>query len=218
MSPIFLQHIPSTKLTNSFLPPDWTYSAGYEPFRKVGTDTFFTISSGLPVLWTTDPEVITQITSRRLDFIKPIKVYGILNVYGVNVVSTEGTQWRQHRKVVAPLFTEQSHELAWAKSLKVSQEMLRGWVGDRGEGIVHDMARDTMSLALRVISWAGFGVRLRWSPKEFSQQDKAIRSEKEHQEDDIPAGHAFSYQEALEQLLHNILSVMLVPPALLSKY
>lgn len=201
---------------------EWPYVEGYEPFRKLGTDTFLAISAGSCSFWTCDPDVISQITPRRMDFPKPLELYRVLDIYGINVVTTEGMQWRQHRKVVAPAFNEKSNELAWEESLRVAQEMLRGWLG---EGTVHDIASDTMNLALHVISWAGFGERLRWSAlskrlpdisKGLSHQGRISERQTESKYDDMPPGHALTYQDALQSLLANILWVMLIPRVLLS--
>ena len=163
--------------------------------------------------------MITQVASRRLDFPKPPEHYDILNVYGINVVSAEGALWRQHRKVVAPSFSEKTNELAWAQTLNVAQDMLKGWVGDRGEGTVYDLGSNTFRLTLHVISWAAFGVRLRWSTKskpasdtskELSQQDGTGN------DDELPPGHVLGFEDALQKLLANLVWIMLLPHALLS--
>ncbi|KAI9793647.1 MAG: hypothetical protein M1816_007542 [Peltula sp. TS41687] len=210
----------------TFLGSEWIYTAGYESYQKLGTDTFLAVSSGRPLLWTCDPDVISQITTRRTDFPKPLEVYHILNVFGQNVVSTEGSRWRQHRKVVAPSFTERSNESNWAASISLAQDMLKSWVGERGEGTVQDPASDTLSLTLRVISWAGYGVRLRWSggiesipdrSKKSSQLEEASGRAKESKDNERPPGHALTYQDALQTVLHNIVSFMLIGPALLKR-
>ena len=54
------------------------------------------------MMHTADPAVISQITTRRNDFPKPTAIYRSLDIYGKNVVSTEGAIWRQHRKSHQP--------------------------------------------------------------------------------------------------------------------
>jgi cytochrome P450 len=42
----------------------------------------------------------------RNRFCKLVEGYKLLDVYGRNVLTTEGEEWRVHRKITAPSFTE----------------------------------------------------------------------------------------------------------------
>lgn len=155
-----------------------------------------------------DPDVIVQITTRRNDFPKPIEVYNSVNLFGDNVVGTEGSVWRHHRKITSPPFTEKSNVLVFQESIRQAQAMLAGWVGPQGGNskTIMDVAGDAMRLSLHVISRAGFGVRLHW-PHEEAGKDVALTN-----------GHKLSYKDALHDLLENILAVMLLPRWILSMY
>ncbi|EON67928.1 hypothetical protein W97_07425 [Coniosporium apollinis CBS 100218] len=91
--------------------PNWPYLRGYEAFKRVGSDVFLTVSPGKNHLFVADAEVTFQITSQRNRFKKPIEIYKNVDLYGKNVVSTEGTIWRQHRKLTSPSFSETNNEL-----------------------------------------------------------------------------------------------------------
>jgi len=39
-------------------------------------------------------------------FPKPIEAYKVLSFFGSNIVITEGAEWKKHRKVAAPTFTD----------------------------------------------------------------------------------------------------------------
>jgi len=44
--------------------------------------------------------------ANRARFPKPIQLYGVLDLYGRNVVTTEGEDWRIHRRITGPSFSE----------------------------------------------------------------------------------------------------------------
>ncbi|KAI9769539.1 MAG: hypothetical protein M1840_004017 [Geoglossum simile] len=205
-----------TKNRIEFLDPEWAWYLGHKPFRQLKTDFFLTVSPGGILGFTCDADVISQIVSRRNDFPKPLEMYGMLNIFGRNVVSTEGPLWRQHRKITAPPFTERNNALVWKESLSQAQVMLRGWVGESGKGdkTVTDFPGDTMRLPLHVISFAGFGVRMMWPAQEgeiLDTGEKATRIGCTV----APEGHTMSYSIALWTLLQNILWVLLLPRWLL---
>lgn len=136
--------------------PNWPYLRGYKAFKRVGSDVFLTVSPGKNHLFVADAEVTFQITSQRNRFKKPIEIYKNVDLYGKNVVSTEGAIWRQHRKLTSPSFSETNNELVWNETLYQTQAMLEGW--NRHAGLASEVAKDTMTMTLNVISRAGFGV------------------------------------------------------------
>ena len=174
------------------------------------------------MLWTADPAVITQITTRRNDFPKPTHIYTSVDIYGKNVVSSEGAEWRHHRKSTSPPFTEKNNHVVWAETLDQTQAMLESWVGKDGRGnkTVDRIMDDTMRLSLHVISRAGFGRKLEWPTEStVSTHDAAYTdpSKIKNQADDIDPGHRMSYTYSLHCLLDNILFQFLMPRWLLSR-
>jgi cytochrome P450 len=165
---------------------------------------------------TADPAVITQITTRRNDFPKPTAIYRSLDIYGKNVVTTEGSYWRQHRKATSPPFTEKNNHLVWAESIDQARDMLASWVGPDGQGhnLVDRVMDDTMRLSLYVISRAGFGRKLQWPASDatgetdasYVDHSKILNEEKERE-----GHHSMSYTYAIHCLLDNILLQFLLP-------
>lgn len=175
-------------------------------------------------MWTVDPSVISQVTSRRSDFPKPMTLYKSLDVYGKNIITTEGEQWRIHRKIASPSFAEKNSALVWQESLYQAQKMLGSWLGKDGKGnkTVHWLMDDTLRLSLYVISKAGFGVRLQW-PTIGKEQKRQIDLTEEESNDwsKIPKNghseeHTMSYVHSLQVVLEQIILVMLVPHWILS--
>lgn len=160
-------------------------------------------------MFVADPEATTQITTRRNDFPKPIEIYGSVDLFGKNVVSTEGSIWRHHRKITSPPFTEKNNHLVWQESLHQAQSMMASFLDKNAEkGTVSDIAAATMRLSLHVISRAGFGRRLLWPHEELEQNGQAGV---------VPEGHTMTYKDALSTLLENIIAVMLLPKWFLGK-
>lgn len=191
--------------------PEWAYLLGYKVFEDLGTDIFLTVSSGRLQLFIADAEVINQVTTRRNDFPKPLQMYKRLDIYGKNVVSTEGSTWRQHRKVTAPSFSEKNNELVFTETLHHAQALLRLWTDPSGREIktIQDPAADTMRFALYVISRAGFGVRVLWPHEENEKQtggpyETFVGSKP-------PPGHKLSYKDAISSLLENIMWTQVFP-------
>lgn len=200
----------------SLVYPDWPWQKLYDPFAKHG-DTFVTASPIGVLIWTAEPEVIHQITHRREAFPKPLESYKVLDIYGRNVISTEGTDWKMHRKVTSPGFNEKNNILVFRESVAQTQGMLRKWMGPDGKGnhTLTEVPMDSMRVTLHIISRIGFGVGLLWPGEEPSEDDKkASLNYSSHQPTE---GFTMSFEEALSKLLENLLWVLLFPDWLLSE-
>lgn len=192
--------------------PDFCWELRYEPFKRLGSDTFLSVSGGDFCLWTADADVVSQITTRRNDFPKPTHIYTSVDIYGKNVVSTEGSAWRRHRKLTSPPFTEKNNQLVWTETLEQTQTMLDLWLGGHRKGgrTVERIMDDTMRLSLHVISRAGFGRKLEW-PRMEDASEKGTQSHAEstkkiqNEKAEIGEGHSMSFTYALHSLLKNIL-------------
>ncbi|KAF1848269.1 cytochrome P450 monooxygenase-like protein [Cucurbitaria berberidis CBS 394.84] len=202
------------------LHPEWGYRSGYKPFEKLGMDVFLAVSPRKIHVFVADAEAVTQITTRRNDFPKPLEMYGALDIYGKNLVSTEGADWRMHRKLVAPSFGEKNNELVFTESLHHAQSLLGLWTGPNGNGnqTVVDPSLGAMHFALYVISSAGFDVRVVWPHEEGNQASpRKTVGNSMFVGSEVPAGHKMNYREALSELLHNIMWTQIIPPKYLPK-
>ncbi|KAI9744004.1 MAG: hypothetical protein M1818_002738 [Claussenomyces sp. TS43310] len=194
--------------------PNWSYTQRFAPFAKYG-ETFLTVAPDKITIYTASPEIICQITQRREAFPKSLESYAVLNIYGRNILSTEGAEWKQHRKVTSPSFTEKNNALVFKESVAQTQSMLQKWTAPHGMGhqTQKDVASDTMLLTLHIISMVGFGVQLWWEGEEPSKKGK--RSGVNYGSHEAPNGHTMSYSHALELLLENLILVLLMPKWLL---
>lgn len=181
---------------------------------------------------TADPEVISQITGRRNDFPKPVDLYDVLEIYGRNLLTVEGKEWRRHRRITAPPFTESNNKVVWKESLFQARQMMQSWENAAGKekeanghtnghsvsadekaqnksvgAVVEGLAKDSMRMTLHIISRAGFNVRCMWPGVSASRKDdeEAIKS------GDVPPGYKMSYVDALQTLLHLIIVPLMIP-------
>lgn len=207
----YLRMLPQ-RLTDPWLEhnfSEWVWTLQYSGFRKAGYDTFLAVSPGGNILASADAAVISQITARGRDFPKPHQVYQALNIYGTNVLSTEGQIWRQHRKITSAPFNEKNNRMVFAESLRQTQAMTKIWIGEKGESSpIHTVAEDALRLSLQVISLAGFGKSLSW-PVDESVTEESMKAE-------VATGHELSYTSALTLLLENFIWLLVFPKSLLS--
>lgn len=197
--------------------PDWVWENQFEPFEEHG-DAFLTVSPGAVHVWLANAEAIRQVTSRREAFPKPLESYKILEIFGRNIITTEGSDWKKHRKVTSPGFNEKNNALVFAESCRQTEGMLRKWNNAResGDATLNELPTDAMRLTLHIISRIGFGVSLLWPGETASKAENT--SEAAFSSNTPPSGHTMSFEHSLDTLLENLIWVLLTPKWLLSMY
>jgi cytochrome P450 len=160
-----------------------------------------------------------NLTARSKDFIKPAELYAVVDIFGSSILSTEGDEWKRHRKIVAPAFAEKNNILVWTESLHQAAGMLRSWSKINGNTqdhmIVKNAAPATAYLALHVISGAGFGVRQLWDGENEEQLGKnAIPGFNTAK---LTGSHTLTFKDALQELMSGMIWIMLFPRWLLSE-
>lgn len=132
-----------------YIVPEYIWSKKYDMFKEAGADMLLIVSPGGLDLLVADADVVGQMTTRRNDFPKPIERYAGVDIYGKNVVSTEGAYWRHHRKITSPPFTEKNNYLVWQESLHQAQSMMAGWVSKLRADILCYRALRTFNAGLQ---------------------------------------------------------------------
>lgn len=196
--------------------PDWSYRLLQAPWQRLG-DTFIVVSTGQLIMFTNSADAVRQIALRREAFPKPLENYKILSIFGRNMLTTEGSVWRMHRKATAPSFNERNAAHIFAESIAQTQGMIVKWMGDSPDGkrskTISTLEHDTMTLALNIIAHVGFGLRFLWPgqpiPEEWDAKDRKYASH------EPPEGHTMKFGDALAMVLERILLLLLMPRWLL---
>ncbi len=171
-------------------------------------------------LKTSNAELVSQITARRVDFTKPTEGYGLVDIFGKSILTQEGQEWRRHRKIVGPSFSEKSNRLVFEESLRQAEGMMNLWAtqgtNTKAELRVVHTSEDAATLSLHVICAAGFGVPQVW-PNETEEhlEEKGLQAFSKFQ---LTGGHTLSFRDALIQLLKHILWFVIFTPSMLSMF
>lgn len=139
-------------------------------------------------------------------------------MFGRSILTSEGQEWKRHKKVVGPSFSEKSNKLVFEESLRQAEGLLHVWkeADEQGEEkafSVLDSAEECAVLSLHVICAAGFGVPQLWP----------------HQSEDIlegdvlggfggkrlMRGHTLSLKDGLQSLLRNLVFFAFFKPSVL---
>ncbi|KUI72815.1 Cytochrome P450 3A1 [Cytospora mali] len=197
--------------------PDWSYRLLQAPWERLG-DTFLVVSPGDIIMWTRSAEAIHQFTARREAFPKPTQSYEILAIFGRNILTTEGPEWKIHRKGVSASFNERNAAQIFAESLEQTQGLIAHWMGGAVEdkntsGNITTLEHDTMTLALNIIAHVGFGLRFFWAGQKMPDDLSALN--KKYASFEAPAGHSMTFVNSLATVLERITLLLIVPKWLL---
>ncbi|KAH8110025.1 614/534 cytochrome P450 [Phellopilus nigrolimitatus] len=176
------------------------WNSKYKDFEYYGTD-IFTVVSAWPrarvMINVADPAAVKEITLWRAKWVKPIEQYAMIMQFGRNIVSTEGDEWKKHRKIANPAFSEASpnNRLVWDESVRITLDMIDN-VWENKEEVVIDHAVDiTLSIALLIIGSAGFGRKISFS------EDRKVP----------PGGYTMSFKDALHVVSTDMILYVIVP-------
>lgn len=176
----------------------WTFNDKYALHDELG-DLFAVVSPGTIEVIVADPQAAHAVLARRKDYIKPAVMYEQLNVFGPNLNSVEGEDWQRHRRLTAPSFNEKTSSLVWDEASRQARDMVASWSRKGSEG-TKDTVGDTATLALHVLTSAGFGVAY-----SFGQGVQSLSQ-----------GHAMTYKDSLSLCLQNIITFSIFPKRFLS--
>ncbi|KAJ7185748.1 cytochrome P450 [Mycena filopes] len=125
-----------------------------------------TFWDSIPLLWLSDAEAIKTIASEGAIFQKDVAAYEPLNIFGQNLVGTEGAEWKRHRKVANSAFNEASNAVVWMETTRVLNEWFEELDAQIKPGLnsshTIEATEICVQLTLLVVASAGFGRRASW--------------------------------------------------------
>jgi cytochrome P450 len=148
----------------------WEYHDRVKPFEELakpqGNDKSFVMAGlGAIELWTRDPEVANEVLRRPHDFEQAELTSTILEVFGPNVLSTNGSVWGRHRKVVASVINERISKATWDESLRQTEGMIDEIMqsaGESGYAETNQLPDMLKKITIHVLSGAGMGTKKAW--------------------------------------------------------
>jgi cytochrome P450 len=165
-------------------------------------DAFMFATPGKNWIYLCDADAIHDIIKRERsgEFARPVELLAMLDVFGPNISTMNGSDWQRQRKCTAASFNEQSNILVWTESLRQGQQLLQYWKDSTYAG-ESTMAKDTRTLALDVLVHAAFGKSFDF----YGARDKKITSGR------------LSYRDALAILLENAILILALGPKALKR-
>jgi cytochrome P450 len=165
-------------------------------------DAFILATPGKNWIYLCDADATHDIIKRERsgEFARPVELLAILDVFGPNISTMNGSDWQRQRKCTAASFNEQSNALVWTESLRQGQQMLQYWKDDTHVG-ESTMTKDTRTLALDVLVHAAFGKSFDF----YGARDRKITS------------GPLSYRDALAILLENAILILALGPKALKR-
>ncbi|UNI15718.1 hypothetical protein JDV02_002224 [Purpureocillium takamizusanense] len=194
--------------------PDNIYWSGWKLFERYG-EAFLVVSPGFRVLYVANAEMITQIFAKREQFPKWVARYHILRLFGENLITAEGQTWRLHRRVIAASFSERNAALVFREAIVQAQGMVRGWIGpsETRSEVLRTVERDALRMALHIIGYVGFGLRLLWPGQTLPANMDPKYSKYSSLE--AAEGYEMSFVDTMRSVMDNILLIPLAPKWLL---
>jgi cytochrome P450 len=174
----------------------WPFADKYSLHDRLG-DAFVIVGPAENQVIVANAEAVEEIASQRKDFQKSEAMYKIMEVFGPNVNTVEGDTWQRHRRITTPPFNERNSNLVWRESISQAGDMLQSWMSASSTGGVTSTDSDTMTLALHVLTAAGFGKSYKFAGGLTKPAD----------------GHSMTYKEALGTILRSILLTIIINSA-----
>ncbi len=152
---------------------------------------------------------------------KPVEHYSVAEHFGPNVLTTEGSTWRDHRKVSSGAFNERSNAVVWKESVKQAEKMIKTW-GRRNDGDakggmwVKDVYPDAATTSLHIISRSGFGVGLLWDGEEVGEGEEVDEGYERFTSHTPRGGHTMTFKDSMHTMLRDFIWMGVFSKATLS--
>ncbi|KAI0968746.1 cytochrome P450 [Xylaria arbuscula] len=176
----------------------WEVADRHRSHLELG-DVYVQVTPGKNWLYICNPDSLLEVFRPRSDFPRPLKIYELLNVFGPNLATVEGHQWKKQRKITASCFNELTNEVVWSETLSLAADMIRSWSRKRS---MQATADDVRTLSLHVLSKAGFGKSYK-----FQAQDDRTNA----------INPTESYKQSLKMVLDNCVLIMSLGTKFLAK-
>ncbi|KAF4626589.1 hypothetical protein G7Y89_g11573 [Cudoniella acicularis] len=176
----------------------WEFHDRFQTHLRLG-DAWILVTPVRNWLYVANAEAITDIFSRGRDFTRPVWMLEVLNVFGPNISTAEGSDWQRQRKLTSGPFNETKSPLVWDEALRQATDITSYWRSPKSTG--RTTAKDTRTLALDVLAYVAFQ-----KSYPFASSDSPA----------LATAESLSYRDSLAIILENALITMVLPESALS--
>ncbi|CAL1711144.1 unnamed protein product [Somion occarium] len=121
---------------------------------------------GKPSIYVGSLDVARQllVNENKLRLEKPADLRKSLLLWGESLSTTNGEDWRRHRRILGPAFSNETYVTVVKETASIYREMVaaEGWM-DNTEVVVEEFHRIPSHVAFVALARCGFNVRLPWA-------------------------------------------------------
>lgn len=176
--------------------------------------SYVLVTSGNPEFWTADAEIAKEVLGRPNDFRQFEMASMVMNIFGKNVLTTDGAEWSRHRRIVAGAVTERVSPMVWSEAIRQTRALLSSMEKksqdngvDSNSTSSNDIFDMIKRIAIHVLYAAGMGTK-----QEFESSDAAVEKDKPKD------GLKLTYIDAVKTINENTAGPIFVPTFLLSNW
>ncbi|KAL3471117.1 cytochrome P450 [Aspergillus californicus] len=215
-------------ILNTWLPQSWADILWDGVFRGRWTiknrlakrlgGVYLTITPGGISCHVGDAGVVEQVCRDRRAFEKPVGHLQAFQMFGANVLASEGKQWAYHHRYTAPAFNEKNNALVWTESIQQAREMTNSWEKQYLDNdtptakmrfTLPDAREDILKLTLNIICSGGFGIKLPYEPAPALQDFSVTGAEDLCRDAVMPApGFTFTFRGVMEYMNRSFSAVV----------
>jgi cytochrome P450 len=180
----------------------WEFDEKASAHIELG-DAFMFATPGKNWIYLCNADTVHDIVRRERhgEFARPVELLAMLDVFGPNISTMNGSDWQRQRKCTAASFNEQSNLLVWTESLRQGRQLLQHWKDNLDEDGPSTMAKDTRTLTLDVLVHVAFGKSFDF----YGAHDKRMTS------------GPLNYRDALALILENAILILALGPRALKR-
>ncbi|KAH9480259.1 Cytochrome P450 monooxygenase 124 [Psilocybe cubensis] len=141
-----------------------------------------------------DADTAKHILSDRTLFPKPLAQMKFLTFFGNNIGTVNGEEWKRHRKISAPTFSDRNNRLVWDETILIMESLFSDVWKNKDVVSVDHFVDLTLAIAIFVISVAGFGKKVSWLNDTI-----------------IPDGHKMTFKDSLHITCTDVIFKLLFP-------
>ncbi|KAB2573705.1 putative cytochrome P450 [Lasiodiplodia theobromae] len=186
----------------------WNFHDRYRMHQRYGKVFAHATPSDIEV-FVADAAASDELLARKRDFLKPMHMVQIIDVYGPSVASTDGADWSRHRRITATPFNERNNRIVWGESLRQTAQLLAYFERGVGtdDGSTGMLAEDSMTLTLNILTAAGLGFSCDFRGAEKKVKKDVSEDEEKAERDAVSPG----YRDCLAAVLEDFLPMGLLP-------